>query len=106
MAAKIALRTRVAAYVVAFFVRPMVDRYARPVAMATVLWSGWVWNQHGRLDGPMMVACVAIFLLWAARKLAFRETRDLPQRYYDAFARGDADELAALGKLFRLFHPD
>ena len=106
MAARIAFRKRAAAYVVAFFVRPVIHRYARPVAMATLLWSGWVWNQYGRLDERTTIACLAVFVLWAAQKLAFRETRDLPQRYYDAFARGDADELAALGKLFRLFHPD
>ena len=93
MAARIAFRKRAAAYVVAFFVRPVIHRYARPVAMATLLWSGWVWNQHGRLDERTTIACLAVFVLWAAQKLAFRETRDLPKSYYDSFERGDADEV-------------
>lgn len=104
--ASIALHTRLAAYVVAFFVRPMVRTYERPVAIATILWAGWVWTERGSLDGATAIAFFVVFGLWGVRKLAYREADKLPQRYYDAFARGDADGLAALNRLFRLFHPD
>ena len=106
MAARIALRTHLAAYVVAFFVRPMVRTYERPVAIATILWAVWVQSQHGSVDAATATAFFVVFGLWGVRKLAYREADTLPQRYYDAFARGDADELAALNRLFRLFHPD
>ena len=94
MSARIALHTRLAAYVVAFFVRPMVRTYERPVAIATVLWAGWMWSQRRSLDDATTIAFLVVFALWGARKLAYREADKLPQRYYDAFARGDADELA------------
>jgi tetratricopeptide (TPR) repeat protein len=106
VASSIALRTRIAAHVVAFFARPLVRQYERPVAGATILWAGYVWNWRGSLDTATAIACGVVVLLWAARKLAYRETRDLPTRYYDAFTRGDADELAALRSVFLLYHPD
>lgn len=106
VATRIALRTRVAAHVVAFFVRPMVRTYERPVAMATLLWAGWVWSQKNTLDRETAAALGAVVILWVARKLAYREANRLPQRYYDAFARGDADEVAALSPLFGLFQAD
>lgn len=105
-APRIALRTRLAAYITAFFVLPMVRTYEKPVALATILWTVWVWGQRGVVDVPLAIACAAVGVLAVVRKLAYREADRLPQRYYDAFARGDADELAALNRLFTLFYSD
>jgi tetratricopeptide (TPR) repeat protein len=106
VASSIALRTRIAARVVGFFARPLVHQYKRPVAGATILWAGYTWNWRGSLDTTMAIACGVVAFLWAARKLAYRETRDLPTRYYDAFARSDADELVALRSVFVLYYSD
>lgn len=106
MAGRIALRTRLAAWIVAFFVRPTVRTYDKPLALATVLWTVWVWNHRRELDTGLTIACVAAMVLFVVRMLAFLETDRLPQRYHDAFARSDADELAALNQIFRLFHAD
>lgn len=103
---RIALRTRLAAYVVAFFVRPTVRWYEKPVAIATMLWTAWVWQRDGSIDRTTAAACAAVLVLALVRRLAYYETSKLPARYHDAFARSDADELAALSRVFRLFHPD
>lgn len=104
--ATIAKRTHVAAWVVAFFVRPRVRQYEKPIAMATLLWTLWVWHSTGRPDPNHLAICAGIAFLALVRRLAYSEANKLPERYYAAFARSDAEEMAALSKLFRLFHPD
>lgn len=104
--ARIAFHTRVAAYVVAAFVQPMVRQYGRAVAIASILWASYAWYLARELDRTGMALYAGVAFLFVVRWLAFRETAKLPARYYDAFARSDADELAALSKVFRLFHPD
>jgi tetratricopeptide (TPR) repeat protein len=104
--ARIAPHTRVAAYVSAFFTQRTVRVYARPVALASVLWASYCWFRDGELDGTGIALYVGTAALVVVRWLAFHETRKLTARYHDAFDRGDADELAALSQLFRLFHDE
>lgn len=95
----------VAARIVGMLVRPTTRMMHTLFILCMIIWP----LLRGLTVGfdPWVIAGWGTLVVWlVVRAAAFRELRKLPQRYADAFERGDADALAEVSRLFAYVYAD
>jgi hypothetical protein len=95
----------VAARIVGMLVRPTTRMMHTLFILCLIIWP----LLHGLTGGfdAWSIGGWCVFGAWLIlRAAAFRELRKLPQRYADAFERGDADALAEVSRLFAYVYAD